>query len=64
MRGRARLDVDQAGWQSGKEPGHLGPLELPSNHDLPRGVNAVDLRHAFGKIETNGVVSQFDFPIL
>ncbi len=54
MGGRPGLDANQAARQGCEEVDDLRALQLSSNSDLSRSVDAVNLEHALGEIETNG----------
>jgi hypothetical protein len=50
---RARLDADQAGRQRGKELRHFGTSEPAAKGNISFPVNAVDLKHVLGEVETD-----------
>src|SRR5215831_19697054 len=53
MRGRTRLNADQAGPRSCEELQHLGARHTLADHHRARSINAVNLKHRFRNIETN-----------
>jgi hypothetical protein len=53
MRGGTRLHPDQARRESREKRQHLAAPKLFPHHDLLIGVNAVDLKHVLGDIQTD-----------
>jgi hypothetical protein len=53
VRGGTRLHPDQARRKSRKKRQHLAAPKLLPHHDLLIGVNAVDLKHVLGDIQTD-----------
>jgi hypothetical protein len=53
MRGGASLDAYPATRQVGEEFGNLRPSQLAPDSNLARGVDAMDLEHVFGEVETD-----------
>jgi hypothetical protein len=54
MRGRTRLDANQARWHRGKEFGHFGSLQSPAKRHASGRVDTVHLKDAFAEIKTDG----------
>jgi hypothetical protein len=52
MGGGAGFDPHHAGRKIGEEAGDLRPLKPSADPNAPRGFDAVDLKHALGKIKT------------
>jgi hypothetical protein len=53
MRRGTGLHADQAWRQSREKPNHLAAPQLPSHNHLLPGVDAVDLKHVLGDIQTD-----------
>src|SRR5215468_11564155 len=54
MRTAAGLHADQTRRQLGEERQHLLASELPGDHDLALGIDAVDLEHLLCKVDPDG----------
>jgi hypothetical protein len=58
------LDADQAGRQPLKEGQDVATLQLPADNHLTRSINAVDLEHRLGNIETDCRVARAVSPVV
>jgi hypothetical protein len=54
MGGGTRLHADQAGRQAPEEADELTPAELTADRNLSVLIDAMNLEHMLGQIETNG----------
>ncbi|CAB3775326.1 hypothetical protein LMG29542_08708 [Paraburkholderia humisilvae] len=54
MRAVTRLDTNQAGFDLRKKLQHLSAAELSLHHGFALAINAVNLKHIFCDIQTDG----------